>query len=104
VPAIRKCYEVGQTPCSETTALTDVVHQGQVALPTGITRTTDLLTIAMTTNAQAQTYTLTVTMSTPNSGAKTWSTVTINVGICVIASIDVPTNPGMQEYIMFYSA
>jgi hypothetical protein len=50
VPAIRKCYEVGQTPCSEVTTLADVVQQGQATLPTGITRSTDDLTVAMTSN------------------------------------------------------
>lgn len=49
-PAIRKCYEAGQTPCSETTALTSVVEDGQAALPVFITRATDVMTIAATTN------------------------------------------------------
>ena len=61
-----------------------------------------MLTIAATTNLQAGTYILTTTMSTPDSGDKVWGTVTISVGICVITSVDTPTNPGIQEYIIFY--
>lgn len=43
-------------------------------------------------------------MSTPNSGNVSWKTITISVGICVIASIDTPTNPGTVEYFLFYPA
>jgi hypothetical protein len=103
-PAIRKCYESGQTPCSETTALTSVIQEGQAELPVFITQQVNILTIAATINSQAGTYKIAVVMSTPNSGNVSWNTITITMGICVIASIDTPTNPVMIEYLMFYPA
>jgi hypothetical protein len=103
-PAIRKCYESGQTPCSETTALTSVIQEGQAGLPVFITQQVNILTIAATINSQAGTYKIAVVMSTPNSGNVSWNTITITMGICVIASIDTPTNPVMIEYLMFYPA
>ena len=102
-PAIRMCYSgAPNVPCSEVTTLTSVVNKGQSSLPVFMTRNVDVLTIAATTNTQALTYILSVVMSTPNSGNVNWDTITITVGVCVIASIDMPTNPGVVEYIMFY--
>ncbi len=95
-PAIRMCYQPGQIACSETTAITSVVLKNTSALPVFVTRSDNVLTIAGTVNSQASgtPYVLTTIMSTPNSGDITWETITITMAICVIASIDTPTNPG----------
>ena len=66
-PAIRACYRVDLGPapgCDETTAITAVVVEATGILPGYMTMSTDVLTVAPTSNSQSATYTLLVTHST----------------------------------------
>ena len=53
----------------------------------------DVITVAPTTNSQADTYTMLVTHSTVDEGDISFNTVTLDVGVCVITHIDIPSDP-----------
>jgi hypothetical protein len=52
-------------------------------------------------NSQARGYNLQVTHSTVDEGDLTYSTVTVNIGYCVITHIDIPTAPTSLAYTVF---
>ena len=60
-----------------------------------------VLTVDGQTNSLAQTYEMTVTMTTPDSGDQTFETVTIVLDLCVIVSLDPPTDPTTLDYSIF---
>ena len=58
-----------------------------------MTMSGDVITVAPTTNSQADTYTMLVTHSTVDEGDISFNTVTLEVGVCVITHIDIPSDP-----------
>ena len=104
-PKIRACYISGGPSCDETTVITSVIESGST-FPSYFTRSGDDVTINAVDNAQARTYIMEVTHSTVDNGDKTFSTVTISVGWCVITSISSPSQPsaGDASYIVFDTA
>ena len=95
-PPIRACYRTdlnNATPCDETTVITSVVIEDTGILPGYMTMSGDVITVAPTTNSQADTYTMLVTHSTVDEGDISFNTVTLEVGVCVITHIDIPSDP-----------
>jgi len=98
VPAIRRCYQVGQTPCSEITAIVSVVDNATTSLPAFMSLAGSVLTVNPNNNSQSKTYTMLTTMSTPNNGNKTWLTITVVVADCVITDLVAATAPTNKSY------
>ena len=68
------------------------------------TTNTNVVRVDATSNADhAKAFTLKVTHSTPDSGDVVYSTVTINIGFCVITHIQEPDipDPSVVDYIIF---
>ena len=104
-PKIRACYIAGGPSCDETTVITSLIESGST-FPTYFTRSGDDVTINAVDNAQARTYLMEVTHSTVDSGDKTFSTVTISVGWCVITGVSAPSQPSASDaaYTVFATA
>lgn len=60
-----------------------------------------VLTVDAQTNGLSQTYDMTITMVTPDSGDQTFATVTVVLDLCVIVSLDPPTDPTSLAYTIF---
>lgn len=101
VPAIRRCYEAGQTPCSETTAIVSVVDNATTTIPAFMSLAGSILTVNPDNNNQSKTYTMKTTMSTPNNGNQNWITVTVIVADCVITDLVAATAPANKSYTIF---
>lgn len=101
VPAIRRCYQAGQTPCSETTAIVSVVDNATGSIPAFMSLAGSVLTVNPDNNNQSKTYTMKTTMSTPNNGNQNWITVTVTVADCVITDLIAAVAPTNKSYTIF---
>lgn len=74
--------------------MTDVIESGST-FPAYMYRTTNTNVVQVNAddNNQARGYIMQVTHSTPDSGDVVYSTVTINIGFCVITDIATPDLP-----------
>lgn len=95
-PAIRRCYRTdlgSATPCSESSVTLSVVQDGST-LPAFMSVANDVLTVAATSNDQTGTYTLRLSHSTPNSGIKSYNSISVTLTACEITSVTPPPAPG----------
>jgi hypothetical protein len=100
-PAIRRCYQAGQTPCSESFTLTPV-EKGKGVLPKFVTfnSSTKTLTVAPVDYTDIGVWTLTVTQTVLSGTSPVWDQVTITVG-CTITRIDNPASPVVADTTYF---
>jgi len=103
-PKIRACYP--NTPCLETTLVTDVVATGSV-LPAifAWTMNDNRITVNADGNFWAQSYNMQITHSTIDGGDKVYNTVDITIAVCEYTHITTPTVPSPAlTYTIFDTA
>jgi len=71
------------------------------AIPSFMTLENGVLTVDAQTNTLVRTYEMKVTMTTPNSGDQIFETVKVILDLCVIVSLDPPTDPTDTSYLIF---
>ena len=99
-PQIRACSGT----CSSTTAISAIIDIATSAIPTFMTLNAGVLTVNSASNLEVMTYNLRVTMTTPDSGNQNFDTVKVVLGVCVITSLDAPTQPATKSYPIFAPA
>jgi hypothetical protein len=97
-PQIRSC----QGTCSTKTSIASIVDASTDTLPAFITMDANgVITVSSTTNADVRVYNMKVTMNTPDSGQQVYTTVKVDLQVCVITHLDPPTSPAATSYLIF---